>query len=70
MARTVVNLNEDLLREAMRESGLRRKVDLVNEGLRALAAQRKVQRLFRKLAGRVAWEGDPVAMRHGRPRSR
>jgi Arc/MetJ family transcription regulator len=65
MARTVVNLRYDLVAEAMRYTGLRRKVDVVNEGLRLLVAQRKLARLFRRLQGRVEWVGDPLTMRHG-----
>jgi Arc/MetJ family transcription regulator len=69
MARTLVNLNEALLQQAMQYTGMRRKVDVVNEGLRTLVQQRKTERLFDSLRGRVRWEGDPVAMRHGRSRS-
>jgi Arc/MetJ family transcription regulator len=65
MARTVVNLRDDLVAQAMRYTGLRRKVDVVNEGLRVLVAQRKLARLFRQLRGRVEWNGDPLTMRHG-----
>jgi Arc/MetJ family transcription regulator len=70
MARTVVNLDEELLAAAARETGLKRKVDLVNEGLRALVAQRKSLRVFRNLRGRLDWPGDPYELRHGRRRSR
>lgn len=53
----------------MQYTGKRRKVDVVNEGLRTLVRQRKTERLFDSLRGRVRWEGDPVPMRHGRSRS-
>ena len=69
MARTLVNLNEALLQQAMQYTGMRRKVDVVNEGLRTLVQQRKTERLFDSLRGRVHWEGNPFAMRHGRSRS-
>ena len=69
MARTVVNLDDKLVRAAMRYTGLRRKVDVVNEGLRTLVEQRKLERLFDSLRGRVRWEGDPHSMRHGGPHS-
>ena len=52
--------------EAMRLTGLRRKVDVVNEGLRVLVAQRRLQRGFARLRGRVEWDGDLDQMRHGR----
>ncbi len=70
MARTLVNLNEELLQQAMQYTGIRRKVEVINEGLRTPAQQRKIERLFDSLRGRVRWEGDPVAMRHGQSRSR
>jgi Arc/MetJ family transcription regulator len=66
MARTVVNLDDRMVLEAMRLTGLRRKVDVVNEGLRVLVAQRRLQRGFDRLRGRVAWDGDLDQMRHGR----
>jgi Arc/MetJ family transcription regulator len=66
MARTVVNLDDRMVLEAMRLTGLRRKVDVVNEGLRVLVAQRRLQRGFVRLRGRVDWDGDLDQMRHGR----
>jgi Arc/MetJ family transcription regulator len=62
----VVNLDDALVREAMKATGLTRKVDVVNEGLRVLVAQRRLERLFGQLRGGVAWEGDALEMRHGR----
>ncbi len=70
MAKTLVNLDEGLLAAAMRETGLRRKVDVVNEGLRALVAQRRSLRLYRAVRGRIGFEGDVLEMRHGRTRPR
>lgn len=70
MARTVVNLDEKALRAAMRYGGFKRKVDVVNEGLRVLARQRRALRILDELAGKVKWEGDWYEMRHGRPRPR
>ncbi len=66
MARTLVNLDDRLLEEALRLTGRRRKVDVVNDGLRLLVAQRRLELLFGRLRGRVAWEGDLDRMRHGR----
>ena len=68
MARTVVNLDEKLLKRAMRLSGVRKKVQLVNWGLDVLV--RHLQQLeIRKLRGKVHWEGDLDRMR-GRDRRR
>jgi Arc/MetJ family transcription regulator len=66
MARTVVNLDDRMVLEAMRLTGLRRKVDVVNEGLRVLVAQQRLRRGFSRLRGRVTWDGDLDHMRHGR----
>jgi Arc/MetJ family transcription regulator len=66
MARTVINLDDRMLQQALLLTGLRRKVDVVNEGLRVLVAQRRLERLFARLRGRVPWEGDPDRMRHER----
>ena len=66
MARTVVNLDDRMVLEAMRLTGLRRKVDVVNEGLRVLVAQQRLRRGFARLRGRVTWDGDLDQMRHGR----
>ena len=66
MSRSVVNVDARLLREAMRLTGLRREVDVVNEGLRLLVARGRPERRFARLRGRVAWEGDLNIARHGR----
>jgi len=70
VARTVINLDDELVREAMRRAGLKRKVDVVNEALRVLVAQERVRSRFERVRGRVAWEGDPHQMRRGGARSR
>lgn len=66
LARTVINLDDRLVREAMRRTGLKRKVDVVNYALRELVAQERIVRMFQTLKGRVTWEGDLEEMRHGR----
>lgn len=48
--RTTINLDDDLLEEAHRVTGLRERTELVHEGLRALIAREKARRLAR-LAG-------------------
>lgn len=58
MARTVVNLREDLLQRARRATGLRRKVDVVNEALRRLVDQDAAYRALRTLRGKVRFRGD------------
>lgn len=57
MARTVVNLDEELLKRAMRLSGQKKKVRIVNWGLEVLV--RHLEQLeIRELRGKVRWEGD------------
>lgn len=70
MARTVINLDDKLVRKAMRLTGLKRKVDVVNASLRFMVERRSWLDLFDSLAGKVKWEGDWYEMRHGRPRPR
>jgi Arc/MetJ family transcription regulator len=70
MARTVINLDDKLVKEAMRLTGLKRKVDVVNQGLKALVKQRRWERKFRKIAGTIEFDVDPYEMRHGVPRPR
>ena len=43
--RTTLNLDDDLIREAGRLTGLRVKTDLIHEGLRALISQHAARRL-------------------------
>ena len=45
--RTTLNLDDDLMAEALRLSGLDEKTAVVHEGLRALIAREKARRLAR-----------------------
>src|SRR5262249_36585083 len=62
MARTVVDLNEKLLRKAMRLSGEKRKVALVNWGLEVLVEHLQEREML-KSRGKVIWEGNLDEMR-------
>lgn len=62
MARTVVNLDEKLLRKAMRLSGLKKKVRLVNWGLQVLVEHLEQMEILADF-GKVPWEGDLYRMR-------
>lgn len=53
MARTVINLRDDLIQQARRLTGLKRKVDIVNQALALLVEQRKSYRAVRALRGNV-----------------
>jgi Arc/MetJ family transcription regulator len=55
--RTNMDIDDRLMREAMRTSGARTKRAVVEEALRLLV-RTKGQGGIRRLRGKVAWEGD------------
>ena len=55
--RTNIDIDDDLMRQAMRSSGARTKRAVVEEGLRLLI-QTRGQASMRRLRGKVKWEGD------------
>jgi len=55
--RTNIEIDDSLMRRAMRSSGARTKRAVVEEGLRLLI-QTKGQVSIRRLRGKVAWQGD------------
>ncbi len=55
--RTNIDIDDRLMRQAMRSSGARTKRAAVEEGLRLLI-QTKSQSSIRRLRGKVAWQGD------------
>ena len=63
--RTNIDIDDKLMRQAMRSSGARTKRGAVEEGLRLLIHTRS-QRAVRRLRGNVAWEGDLDRSRRGR----
>ena len=63
--RTNIDIDDDLMRQAMRSSGARTKRGAVEEGLRLLIRTRG-QASVRRLRGKVSWEGDLNASRVGR----
>lgn len=60
--RTNIDIDDRLMRQAMRRSGARTKRAVVEEGLRLLI-QTKGQASIRRLRGKVAWQGDLNASR-------
>jgi len=66
--RTNIDIDERLMRQAMRHSGARTKKDTVEAGLR-LIVKTQAQGSIRRLRGRVRWEGDLAESRRGRVRS-
>ena len=63
--RTNIDIDDRLMRQAMRSSGARTKRAVVEEGLRLLI-QTRGQSSIRRLRGEVTWEGDLNASRLGR----
>jgi len=55
--RTNIEIDDRLMRDAMRASGGKTKKAVVDAALRLLV-QTKKQTAIRRLRGRVAWEGD------------
>jgi Arc/MetJ family transcription regulator len=62
--RTNIDIDDRLMRQAMRSSGARTKRAAVEEGLRLLI-QTRGQRGIRRLRGKVAWQGDLAESRRG-----
>jgi Arc/MetJ family transcription regulator len=63
--RTNIEIDDQLMREALRSSGKRTKRAVVEEGLRLLVLIR-AQGKIRRLRGKARWEGDLDASRLGR----
>ena len=63
--RTNIDIDDRLIRQAMRHSGVRTKKAAVEAGLRLLV-ETYAQRSIRRLKGKVRWEGDLEASRRGR----
>ena len=63
--RTNIDIDDDLMREAMRASGAPTKRAAVEQGLRMLIDVRG-QGAIRRLRGKVTWTGDLAASRQGR----
>jgi Arc/MetJ family transcription regulator len=66
--RTNIEIEDDLMDEALKRSGLPTKRAAVEEGLRLLI-QVKRQAGIRRLRGKVHWEGDLEAIRSGQPQT-
>ncbi len=65
MQRTNIELDEKLVKQAMRLFGKKTKKELVNFALNELIRREKAKRIL-SLEGKVKWEGDLREMRKGR----
>lgn len=63
--RTNIDIDDDLMREALEASGARTKRAAVEDGLRLLIQTRR-QGGLRRLRGKVEWEGDLQKSRQSR----
>ena len=63
--RTNIVIDNSLMRQAMKATGLLTKRAVVEEGLRLLIKV-KGQEGIRRLRGKVAWDGDLKTLREGR----
>jgi Arc/MetJ family transcription regulator len=61
--RTNIDIDENLLAEAMAVAGKRTKKETVHEALALLVRVRGKQTAIRSLRGKIDWEGDLDAMR-------
>ena len=63
--RTNIVLDDELIAEAMRQTGITTKKGVIEEALRTLV-RLKAQESVRALRGQLHWEGDLDTMREGR----
>ena len=63
--RTNIVIDDRLMHEALRSTGLKTKREIVELGLQTLVRLRK-QEEIRKLRGKLQWQGDLDAMRTDR----
>ena len=63
--RTNIVIDDKLMADALKATGLRTKKEAVEEGLKLLVRRNK-QQAIRKLRGKLHWEGDLEEMRGGK----
>ncbi len=69
MSRTVINIEDDVLKKALKLTGIKKKVDVVNLAIRKLVEQKEIEKIL-ELKGKIKWEGNFEEMRAGRRGSR
>jgi len=62
--RTNIVIDDKLMRDTLRATGLKTKREAVEQGLRVLLRLKKQERI-RQLRGKLDWQGDLDAMRSG-----
>lgn len=61
--RTNIVIDDELMSQAIKATGLRTKKEAVEQGLKLLI-ERKKQQSIRELRGEITWEGDLDEMRN------
>ena len=69
MSRTVIDIEDGILRKAQRLTGIKKKVDIVTFAIKRLVEQKEIEKIL-VLKGKVRWEGELEEMRRGRGGSR
>jgi len=65
MSRTVIDIEDEILKKAQELTGITKKVDIVNHALRWFVKQKEIEEIL-QLRGKVKWEGNLEEMRKGR----
>jgi Arc/MetJ family transcription regulator len=65
MSRTVIDIEDTLLKKAQKLTGINKKVEIVNYAIRKLVEQKEIEKIL-ELKGKVKWEGNLEEMRKGR----
>lgn len=66
MSRTNIDIDETLIRKAIRLTGARSKREAVDIALRRLVEKSTLYRALRRARGKLPWAGDPANWRAGR----
>jgi Arc/MetJ family transcription regulator len=69
MSRTIIDIQDDLLRKAQKMTGISKKVEIVNFALKRLLEQKECEKVL-ELRGKVKWDGNLEQMRRDRRGSR
>jgi Arc/MetJ family transcription regulator len=69
MSRTVIDIQDDLLKKAQKITGISKKVEIVNYALKRLLEQKEIEQVL-ELKGKVKWEGNLDETRKDRRGSR
>jgi len=69
MTRTIIDIQDDLLKKVQKVTGITKKVKIVNYALKRLLEQKEMERVL-ELQGKVRWDSNIEEMRMDRQGSR